>query len=420
MRRRGWILSSLAVAAASALALGVAWVGDVGGTALLGLRAAAPEPIRVRVQRGVFVRTVLAEGYLRAVQATPINVPTDLPGSQRVAWLAPNGALVRAGEVVLRLDPGAMERDLIDGRLDLAIADAKIAAARIRTQDQAGALLLDAEQALRELDQQSRFGRRDERIYSRHEMIESEIDRDLARARSDNARERAAIVERQGRTELELLQIERGKAELRIRQAEKGLASLTAAAPHDGMLVLERNWRGEVTLAGSDVWPGQKLAEIPDPAQMQAQCYVLEADAAGLIAGRPATLVVESHPGRRYTARVANVDALAKRRHNEVPVQYFEVMVLPDATDAQVMKPGGRVVAEIELERLDDALSVPRQALVERDGQSHVWRREGGGYALVPVRLGPRSTARAVVLEGLAEGDEVCLGEPAAAAEGRP
>ena len=47
---------------------------------------------------------------------------------------------------------------------------------------------------------------------------------------------------------------------------------------------------------------------------MQAEVYVLEADAGGLLPGQTATVTVESAPGVTCPARIARVDALAKPR----------------------------------------------------------------------------------------------------------
>jgi HlyD family secretion protein len=405
--RRRWMLL-VAAAAAAAVVLAAA----VGGAAMLGGGAAEPPVLLVRVERRPFLRTATAEGTLRAVSATPITVPPEAGGMQRIEWLADNGAEVAQGEVVVRLDPASLQRDLADGQTDLQIAQARIRGAGAKSRAARDNLLLDAGQAERELQQQEQFLRRDEKIYSRHELIDSEIDRDMAQTRAENARARSEVVARQGRTELELLGIEKSKAELKIRQAQRGLSVLTVTAPHAGMLVVERNWRGEMIQAGMEVWPGMKMGELPDPSRMQAQCYVLEADAAGLAKGLTAELVVESHPQRRFRALVENVDALAKRKRQEVPVQYFEVTLLPDETDQKVMKPGGRVRAEILLERVDSALVVPRQALVERGGRAFVYRWSGGRLEPVEVRRGPQSLALAVIEQGLEEGEQIALHPP--------
>ena len=76
------------------------------------------------------------------------------------------------------------------------------------------------------------------------------------------------------------------------------------------------------------------------------------------------------------------------------------------------MKPGARVKAEIVTADLDDALTVPRQAVGTFEGKSVVWRFEGGEFITVPVELGPSSVSRVVIASGLVPGDQVAMREP--------
>src|SRR5206468_11659046 len=113
-----------------------------------------------------------------------------------------------------------------------------------------------------------------------------------------------------------------GKAGIAIDRASKGLEALEIRAPHDGILVYKRDWRGDITKVGDTVWPGEPVAEIPELKTMQARVYVLEADAGGLAPGQTAKVVVEAHPRIAYGAKVKKVDTLAKRRTGWIPVQY--------------------------------------------------------------------------------------------------
>jgi len=186
-------------------------------------------------------------------------------------------------------------------------------------------------------------------------------------------------------------------------------------APHDGVLILKRNWRGESTRVGDSVWNGQPLAEIPDLSRMEAEVFVLEADAGGLTPGRPATVTVESAPGVSWPAKISRVDSLAKPRILGSPVQYFAVTLALDRTDPQVMKPGQRVQATLFLEQRKGALLVPRQALFDREGRTVVYlrgRRGGSGFAPVEVKLGPSSLGRVVVESGIHRGDVLAMRDP--------
>ncbi len=365
-----------------------------------------------QVKEASFKRTVDAEGFLEAVQATPITVPVDAPGMLRIAWIARDGAPLEEDEIIIRFDPTDLERDLADGQANLTIAELRIERARQENSAEKDNLLLDASLAERELQQAERFTSVDGSIFSRHEILDSEIDRELAEERAANARLRAETVEKQGFTEIELLEIEKSKAELEIRKAEKGLASLEVRAPHAGMLVMQRNWRGERARPGDQVWPGQKLAEIPDPSKMKVRAYVLEADAAGLKAGLEAQMTVEAYPETSYAGRVELVDALAKKRHHNVPVQYFQATLVPDETDPKTMKPGQRVRGKILLEQHDTALVVPLQAVFKVDEEDTVFILRGDRLVPASVVLGPRSISRVQIVEGLVAGDEIALRDP--------
>ena len=364
------------------------------------------------VTRGSFTRTVQAEGFLEAHTTTPIIAPTEARTPYTVAWLAPDGSRVKAGDVLIRFDATAMERDLLDGQAERRTAQSRIEKEGVESAAEAQKLERLAGVAGLELDYARQFQSKDAEIFSRTEIIESQIDEDLARQRKDHAQGSQRVNQQLSQVELELLELERRKAELKIEQAQAGLRSLEVRAPHDGIFVLEHGWRGE-TRVGQTVWAGQPLAEIPQLDVMQAKIFVLEADAGGLAEGVQAQLVLESHPTETYNARVKSVAALAQRRNRRSPVQYFEVILELERTEATRMKPGQRVRAALFLAALDDVITVPHEAIVEQDdGDKVVFRRRGRTFEPVEVRLGPAALGRVVVESGLEPGDVIALVDP--------
>jgi HlyD family secretion protein len=402
MTRRG----PLAVALAAAVVLAVV----VAVTAFLPTgRPAVPT---VAAAGGGFVRRVPAEGNLRATVATPLVAPAS-PGALRLAWIAPEGSRVAAGEVVARFDPTDMEKALVEARDDLAAARLKEDKQRAEAGAEVAKLGVDEKLARGELESARRFQKKDATIYSRSEIIESELDEGLAREKERHAKDARQIRGRLGQADLNLLRIEQGSAQQKIGLAERGLAALTVTAPHAGVLVHQRDWRGEPIRVGDTVWNGQQLAELPDLRRMEAEVFVLEADAGGLAPGKLAAVELESAPGVRYAGRVARVDSLAKPRLRGSPVQYFAVTLELAATDPARMKPGARVRAWLTLDELPRAVTVPRQAVFERDGKSVVYRRRpDGGFDPVPVTLGPAAPGRVVIATGLKAGEVVALRDP--------
>lgn len=367
-----------------------------------------------KVEPTKFQRRVTAEGNLKAVNATPLAAPHDAPGPLKVSWIADEGTLLHKGDVIVRFDPTDFENLLLDGNEAHSTASNKLTKAETDAGTTRTNLKRDARQAQNELDSARKFKFDDAEIFSKYQRIEAEVDEGLAGDKKQHAEKVLGVRDSLAKAEHDLLSIEDRKAGLKIRNAQQGLKSLELITPYDGILVLNRDWRGEVPRVGTTAWPGMPLGEIPDLASMKAEVFVLEADAAGLAVDKKATVSLESAPGVAYQGKITQVDKLARPRVRNVPVQYFGVTISLDKTDPKVMKPGTRVRAVLDVEDRDDAYAIPRQALFEKEGKKLVYRRKGSQFEAVPVEIASATAGRVVVTKGLAKNDEIALVDPTA------
>ena len=397
-----------AIALAVLVGLGVA-----GARLLRGADAGSgPDVATYTVAKSSFVRRVTAEGNLRAVVATRLAAPQGgRMGPVKIAWLAPDGALVKTGDVVVRFDPSEPEKQLRDGLADLDSASAKLRKETIKASAAVAGRETDAVLAREELERTRKFQSKDQMIFSRNQIIESEIDERLADAKQTHAENTKQIERRLSRSNTAVIDVERHKAELAVNHAEAALKSMQVVAPSDGVFVLVRNWRGQMPKLGDSLWPGQVIAEIPVLEAMEANVYVLEVEGSGLAENQPAKVVIEARPDRVFDGKIRLVDKLAQPRQQGSPVQYFGVVIALDKTDREIMKPGQRVRATLVLDQ-QDALVVPRQAVVERDGKATVYRRAAAGFEPVAVELGAATSGRVVITKGLAAGDVIALRDP--------
>lgn len=360
-------------------------------------------PFRVRVT---------AEGNLAAVQSTPLTAPMKPQVPFTLAWLVDDGAVVAEGDVIARFDAGQLEKDRADGLSDQRISDQRIGSAETSREVNVGKLDRDVEVAQHELEVAREFQTTDNLVYSKMEIIEGQIDTELAETRAEHARESQDIQTELSDAEIELLAIERRKADIKVEQAVEGLAALEVRSPHAGIVMLERDWRGNPVRVGDTVWPGRPLARIPDLDEMQAEVYVLEADAGDLAEGQTAAVWLEADPGTSHAATVEKIDPMAGRRNRRVPVQYFRTVLALAETDTATMKPGTRVRSEIVIADLEAAITVPRQAVCSVDGEPVVYRWSRGGFEPVVVELGPAAIGRVVIAAGLEAGDVIALRDP--------
>ena len=366
-----------------------------------------------QVVRGDFVHRVVAEGILVAEQTTLLTPPRlEGIGQMKIAWIADDGIHVEEGDVIVRFDATEMEKELFSGQSELSKALSKREQKEIEETTALENLGRDADLADLQLEYARAFQPKDDEIFSRAEIIESEIDETLAIQRKTHASGIQAIRRDLSQVELDLLDLERRKAEITIERAESGLAELELRAPHAGILVLSRD-DGEVPQVGTIVHWRRPVAEIPQLEAMKASVYILEADAGGVRPGIPVEVRLEAHPGETYPGSVRQVAAVAKRRSRYSPVQYFDVEVALERTDPAKMKPGQRVRATLILQNLEDVLTVPREAVFNgENGAKLVYRRAGGGFETVEVELGAAALGRIVVETGLSEGDVIALVNP--------
>jgi RND family efflux transporter MFP subunit len=364
------------------------------------------------VERAPFRVRVTAEGNLAAVRSTPLTAPMKPQVPFTLAWLVEDGALVDEREVIARFDASELEKNREDGLSDQRISDHKIISAKVSKKVSEGNLDREAEIAHLELEMARDFQSTDDLVYSKMEIVESRIDADLAETRAGLAKESKEINNQLSEAEIQLLVIERRKADIKVQQAVDGLAALELRAPHGGIVMLERDWRGNPVRVGDSVWPGRPLAKIPDLAEMQAEVYVLEADAGDLEPGQNATVWLDSNPEIGHRGTVKSVDPMAARRNRVVPVQYFRTVLELEQTDRSSMKPGSRVRSEIVIADLESAITIPRQAVCKNGGANVVYRWEKGDFEAVEVDLGPAALGRIVVESGLDEGDVIALRDP--------
>ena len=380
-----------------------------------GAGASLGEVTTYQVTKAKFVRRVTAEGNLRAVKATRLTAPQNPSGPMKIAWLAPDGTLVKKGDVVVRFDPSEPEKQLRAGQADLAAADAKLAEEGVKSKAAEQGRETDAVLAADELEQQKKFQSKDEQIFSRNQIIESQIDENLASAKQQHAEQAKQVEKRLAHSNAAVVAVEKQKAQLAIAHAKAALEEMQIVAPHDGIFVMRRNWRGELPKLGEQLWPGEEVGDIPLLDTMEAEVFVLEVDGSGLAEKQPAELTVEARPDITYSGHIRMVEKLAQPRQPGSPVQYFAVVVELDKTDRDVMKPGQRVRATLVLDQ-EDAIVVPRQAVIERDGKNVVYKKTAKGFDAVTVELGAATSGRVVIKSGLAAGDVIALRDPTRAA----
>ena len=193
---------------------------------------------------------------------------------------------------------------------------------------------------------------------------------------------------------------ERTKFEFDGARAAYDLARLSLReseikAPFDGV-VSQRYIK-----IGNQIAIGSPAFRVTRMDRLQAQIYVPERDIHKLAAGQAAVLAVDAWPDRLFRGEILRVNPVVDAQTGTVKVT---VAMAPQQPE---LKPGmfGRV--EIRYDRREQALLIPKDAVLTEDAAQSVFVVADGKARRRAIRTGYGDAEHYEVLEGLRAGEQV-------------
>ena len=388
-----------------------------GGTAalaalLIGLGRIAPAVPEVQrsavwtgvVERGEFTREVRGPGSLQVPPEQVRWLAAETRGRVEERRVLP-GTPVEVETVLLVLSNPELVEQTREAELQLRAQEAELR----QLLDQTRSDVLDQENAARQLAFSSAKARR--RAEAERELFEAGLVGELIHRRSHLTAEEFATRHSLEEERLSILSdstaaqivskeatVARYRAELELRRHQS--AALTVRAGRVGILL-------EVPVeVGEEVSPGQNLARVADPRELQAVLRIAEAQARDVEPGQSA--LVDTRNGV-VEGVVSRVDPAV--RDGTVAVEIRLEGELPRGA-----RPDLSVDGTIELDRIQDTLHVGRPAYGQAGNTVGLFRIAPDGQTAVHVQveLGRTSVNRIEVVNGLAAGDEVILSDTSA------
>ena len=366
----------------------------------------------VTVGSGLFEITLHADGELQAVEATPIKPPPGSRNPRTIEWLVPDNSWVSKGQIVARFDASLAERGVQDVGIELSKVDIQVLAKQRELERLLGELgneldLVDIEKVMAD-----EFSFENELAYSRYEIIDAMRDKELLDYRSGHLEgKKDTYRDREGAEEA-VLNAARKTQESKYQEHKSLLDNSEVRAPHDGFFVYEKSWFGQKLDVGSTVFPGNKIATIPNLDKMEAVLHVLETEAIGVTEGQFAQVIIDAYPDKPLSGKVSYVSATASPIARDIPVKFFTVTVALNEADPEWIKPESMVSAVIAIDRIENTIFIPNQAIFSDGSGDWVFVRKGRDLVRREIQLGLRGANRSQIVSGLEKDAEVALYMP--------
>jgi RND family efflux transporter MFP subunit len=310
-----------------------------------------------------------------AVAQAKANMDNAASNLRRIQQLFKEGAVAES-----QLDQAQTQYEVARAAYNTAVQQASLVQEGPRTEEirQAEAAVAQAEEALR---------------MAQAAAAQTEVRReDVRTARAGVVQARANLLQAQDQVNRAEDGVRQAKAALAI--ARENLANMSIASPISGWVSKRMTEPGQVAN------PGVPLMEIVDLGTVYFEAKVSETEIGKVRVGQPVSVSVDAYSGETFRGTVARIYPSASTSERSFGVR----VTIPNP--GQRLRPGMFARGKIEVARHRNLLVVPVESLVERGGETMVFKVVG-------------NTAKAVVVNTKGETDSlVKLAEPCELEEG--
>lgn len=178
-------------------------------------------------------------------------------------------------------------------------------------------------------------------------------------------------------------------AEARVRVIEAQLGDLKITAPFSGRLGIRR------VSPGSLVSVGTAITTLDDVDIIKLRFFVPEAAMASIRTGATVTAAGNGAPGRTFSGSITSVDTRVDPTTRAIEVR----AEFPNPDGA--LKPGMFLTVKLALNRRENAMIVPEEAVVPEGIRQYVYIVADGKAVKTEVKLGARLPGEVEIREGL-------------------
>jgi multidrug resistance efflux pump len=400
---------------------------------LAGLQTEVSIPTARVVREPVDVK-IHTLGELLPARTATIVAPPVAGGMLQIIYLAEDGTFIKQGDIVVQFDPSEQQYNLGQSKSQLEEAEQQIIkmkadqAVRV-AQEQVSLLQAQFEVQRAELKVKGNDllsgieARKNELSLEEAERRLEQLQRDIkSRAESDAA-------------DLAVQNVARTKAMLGIKLAQQFIDNMTCRAPISGIVVVGQSIEslmsasGNISISsdsdipkyqsGSPAYPGRAIASIQEVDQIEVTAKVIETDRGNIKPGQAIEAIVDSKPLKVYSGRIKSLAQSALSTANvsttidlidALSTRSFPVVFEVD-TEGDRLNLGVTARVTIMGTNMREALSIPRQALHQKEGKPVVYVQNMEDFEPQEVQVKYLTESRAII-DGIDEGTEVALVNP--------
>jgi HlyD family secretion protein len=367
-----------------------------------------------KVERRDFVYSVRVQGTVEAVVAHPIVAPRlaiQTANQLTLTTLLPTGTHVKKGDLLAEFDRQAQTRDALDRQAeydDFAQQINKLRATQAADKASDDTDIKAAEDSLATAELEVKRSE----IKSRIDAEKAKENLDEAVAKLKQLRETYALRRQSATAAVRLLEIQRESKKLAVDHANKNADLLAIHAPNDGLVVVNSTFKSSGFSEwqnGDQVRAGAAFMQVVNPGAMRVRGQVNQQDIPQMQLGQKVEVRLDAYPEMVFHGHVDLISSVGVSDDFSPKLHTFMMLFVIDGQDPKLL-PDLSAAVDVELERLSNALIVPRDALVSEDGKMFVRVASGNSSEKREVKVLRLNDVDAAVDAKLQPGESVIRG----------
>ena len=293
-------------------------------------------------------------------------------GSLVITKLAPAGSAVKTGDVLVEFDRQAQDKLALDKKAEyddlvqqITQKKAEQDAARVKDESE----VAQAENALKAAELEILKNE----MLSRIKAETNDQNLEEARLKLTGLKDGFPLKRAAAAAELRILEIRRDRAKAAMDHASENATAMIVRSPLDGLVVPKLTWRGNGPAdiqEGDEMWPGAPVLQVVNQAQMLVRAKVNQTDLNAVRPGLPVTVRLDAYPDLQLPGHIATIGPIGLPGSFSTRVRAFTAVITIEGSNARVL-PDLTAAIDVEIERIKDALVVPRDAVhQERPGHA--------------------------------------------------
>ena len=194
-------------------------------------------------------------------------------------------------------------------------------------------------------------------VLAKNDFQENQLRLELAKKQYSSSQLDYELNKQKSQTEKQILETEIKKLNGEITKFTASISSMKMFAKAEGIVMHKTNWQGEKYAVGDTIWGNRRVVEVANLNKIIAEIKIAENDIKHVKLNQKVKVKLDSLPDKEFNGSITNISKVVRIKSKNQPSKILEATVEIDNVDTEVMRPGMRLNATLNIDSVTNSKS---------------------------------------------------------------